>query len=58
MYVETIRECAEKGWIGVHIHDAFHLRCARESNCERIYTFHVRHFQQLAPELAELITAP
>ncbi|MGC1418422.1 MAG: PIN domain-containing protein [Candidatus Acidiferrum sp.] len=58
IYQETIRECAEKGWIGGRIHDAIHLRCAREADCERIYTFNVRHFQQLAPDLAQRIGAP
>ncbi|MGC1484221.1 MAG: PIN domain-containing protein [Candidatus Acidiferrum sp.] len=58
MYIETIRECAERGWIGGRIYDAIHLRCARESNCERIYTFDVRHFQRLAPDLAQRISAP
>lgn len=58
MYIETIRECAEKGWIGGRIHDAIHLRCAREAECGRIYTFNVRHFQQLAPDLAQRIGAP
>jgi predicted nucleic acid-binding protein len=58
MYIETIRECAHRGWIGGRIYDAIHLRCARESECERIYTFNVRHFQQLAPDLAQRICAP
>ncbi len=58
MYIETIRECAEGGWIGGLIHDAIHLRCAREADCERIYTFNVRDFQQLAPDLAKRIGAP
>jgi predicted nucleic acid-binding protein len=58
MYIETIRECAEMGWIGGRIYDAVHLRCAREADCERIYTFNVRHFQQLAPDLAQRICAP
>jgi predicted nucleic acid-binding protein len=58
MYRETIRDCAEKGWIGGRIYDALHIRCAIESNCERIYTFNVRHFQQLAPDLAQRICSP
>lgn len=58
MYTETIRECADRGWIGGRIYDAIHLRCAREADCERIYTFNVRHFQQLAPDLAQRIGAP
>ena len=58
MYIEAIRECADRGWIGGRIHDAIHLRCAREADCERIYTFNVHHFQQLAPDLAQRIGAP
>jgi predicted nucleic acid-binding protein len=58
MYIETIRDCAERGWIGGRIYDAIHLRCAREAECERIYTFNVRHFQQLAPDLTQRICAP
>jgi predicted nucleic acid-binding protein len=58
MYIETIRDCADKGWIGGRVHDALHLRCAREADCQRIYTFNVRHFQQLAPDLAQRIGAP
>jgi predicted nucleic acid-binding protein len=58
MYRESIRECANQGWTGGRIYDALHLRCARKSDCERIYTFNVRHFQQLAPDLAQRIGAP
>jgi predicted nucleic acid-binding protein len=58
MYRDTIEQCADKGWIGGRIYDALHLCCARKAACDRIYTFNVRHFQQLAPELADRIGAP
>src|ERR1700674_5735805 len=58
MHVETIRECASKGWIGGKIYDALQLRSARKAACDRIYTFNVRHFQQLAPDLSARIGAP
>ena len=58
MYRETIQECAERGWIGGRIYDALHLCCAKRAACDRIYTFNVRHFQQLAPDLADRIGAP
>jgi predicted nucleic acid-binding protein len=58
MYRDTIRDCADNGWVGGRVHDALHLRCARKADCERIYTFNVRHFQQLAPDLAQRIGAP
>jgi hypothetical protein len=58
MYRETIQECADRGWIGGRIYDALHLCRAKKAACDRIYTFNVRHFQQLAPDLAERIGAP
>jgi predicted nucleic acid-binding protein len=58
MYLATIRECADKGWTGGRVYDALHLHCAKKTFCDRIYTFNVRHFQQLAPDLADRITAP
>jgi hypothetical protein len=35
-----------------------HLDSAKKAACDRIYTFNVRHFQQLAPELRGLIGSP
>ncbi len=57
-YQEVIRRIAEQGWAGGRIYDALHLRCAQKASCDRIYTFNVRHFQQLAPELAARVSAP
>jgi predicted nucleic acid-binding protein len=58
MYRATIESCANAGWIGGRIFDALHLCCAKQAACDRIYTFNVRHFQQLAPDLADRIGAP
>lgn len=58
LHVETIRQCSEQGWLGGRIFDALHLQAARKARCERIYTFDVRHFRQLAPDLADIIVAP
>jgi len=58
MYWQAIQECADRGWIGGRIYDALHLCCAKKAACDRIYTFNVRHFQQLAPDLADRIGAP
>ena len=57
-YEETIRTCAQRGLGGGRIYDALHIRCAQKAACTRIYTFNVRHFQQLAPELADRMSAP
>jgi len=58
MYRDTIESCANHGGIGGGIYDALHLSCARQAACDRVYTFNVRHFQQLAPDLAGRIGAP
>jgi len=55
---DAIRICADAGWPGGRIHDVLHLKAARKAECERIYTFDVRHFRQLAPDLADIIVAP
>ena len=58
MYRDAIESFANHGWIGGRIYDALHLSCARNAGCDRIYTLNVRHFQQLAPDLADRIGAP
>jgi predicted nucleic acid-binding protein len=40
------------------IYDALHLACARKIQAERIYTWNVKHFQMVAPDLAERIVTP
>lgn len=58
-YEAVIRNCAAHGWTGGRVHDAVHLRCAENANCDRVYTFNVKHFRGLAPsELEDKITAP
>jgi predicted nucleic acid-binding protein len=57
-YADAIRTCADAGWTGGRIHDVLHLKAARKTGCERIYTFDVRHYRQLAPDLADVIVAP
>ncbi len=58
MYRETIQECSESGWIGGRIYDALHLCCAKKAGCDRIYTFNIRHFRQLAPDWSDRIAMP
>jgi predicted nucleic acid-binding protein len=56
--VKTARGIAELGLAGGIIYDALLMSCARKVNAERIYTWNVRHFQMVAPDLAEKIVAP
>ncbi len=56
--LDTARGIAGLGLLGGIIYDALLLTCARKVNAERIYTWNVRHFQMVAPDLAERIVEP
>lgn len=56
---EVVRECAHQGWIGGRVYDAVHVRHAQKVDCDRLYTFDIRHFRELAPPaLAAKVCAP
>jgi len=58
-YRDLLSECAAKGWTGGRVYDALHLRSAQKTNCERVYTFNLRHFRELAPSaLRECVVCP
>jgi predicted nucleic acid-binding protein len=57
-YIETARRIANLGHSGGIIYDAIHLSCARKIQAEQIYTWNVRHFRMVAPDLAGRISTP
>jgi len=57
-YLTAIRDAATSRVAGGTIYDALLLACARKVNAERIYTWNVRHFSRVAPDLAERIGTP
>ena len=58
-YLEALNAMAGGGWIGAKIYDVLLLRCAARCAVERIYTFNLGDFRQLAPSgLQEKICAP
>jgi hypothetical protein len=58
-YLEALNTLAGGGWIGAKIYDALLLRCAARCPAERIYTFNLGDFRQLAPlALQSKICAP
>lgn len=57
-YRNTLRLCAASGWPGGRVYDALHIAAARKARCERIYTFNLRHFRELAGDLAGRICTP
>ena len=58
-YLEAMNTMASGGWSGAKIYDALLLRCAARCAIERIYTFNLGDFRQLAPPgLQEKICRP
>jgi predicted nucleic acid-binding protein len=57
-YIKTIRQLAERRLASGRIYDALLLAGARKSKAETIYTWNLKHFRQLAPDLAERIRTP
>jgi predicted nucleic acid-binding protein len=58
-YLKALNTMAIGGWAGAKIYDALLLLCAARRPVERIYTFNVNDFRQLAPAgLQEKICAP
>ena len=55
---QTIRQAAALKLPGGIIYDALLLACARKVQAEQIYTWNVKHFQMIAPDLAERIVTP
>ena len=57
-YADTIWSAAGRGVKGGRIYDALILACAFRSGAEVIYTWNVKEFRALAPELADRIRTP
>jgi predicted nucleic acid-binding protein len=57
-YFDTIDALSRRGMTGAVIYDALILACARKVRAERIYTWNLRHFRAVAPDLAAKIMTP
>jgi predicted nucleic acid-binding protein len=57
-YLTAIRDAAKLRIAGGTIYDALMVNCARKVNAQRIYTWNVRHFELVAPDLAGRIVTP
>jgi len=58
LYETAINRCVDLGLSGGVIYDALLLSCAKSIDAERIYTFNVRDFQRIMPDVANRISAP
>ena len=57
-YGELSVKLGQNNVVGGKAYDALHLACAEKCGADRIYTFNIRDFAQLAGHLAGKITAP
>lgn len=57
-YGDLVTKLGQNHIVGGKAYDALHLQCAEKCEAERIYTFNVRDFKELASHLVERITAP
>jgi predicted nucleic acid-binding protein len=57
-YATTIRNAGKAHHSGGVIYDALLLACARKVNADRIYTWNLKHFHRIAPDLADKIMTP
>ena len=58
MYERAVDACVRQSLPGGKVYDALLIECARQTDCDRIYTFNVDDFTALAPDLATRIAAP
>jgi predicted nucleic acid-binding protein len=57
-YYGTVRAAAEHGIAGGRVYDALLLQCARKCKADAIYTWNLKHFQAIAPDLAKRMRTP
>ncbi|MGA8654860.1 MAG: PIN domain-containing protein [Chthoniobacterales bacterium] len=57
-YFKTVRNAAELGLTGGRIYDVLLLAAAREVEAKHVYTWNIRHFQQIGPDLERRIRTP
>jgi predicted nucleic acid-binding protein len=57
-YFEAIGNAAQRGFTGGRVYDALLLRCAAKAKAQTIFTWNLKHFRAIAPELAGRMRAP
>lgn len=57
-YFEAMKDAAARGISGGLIYDLLLARCAVKAGAEIIYTWNVKHFEQLGPEISWRLRTP
>ncbi len=57
-YFAAVQNAASRGFTGGRIYDALLLACAAKCKAQAVYTWNLKHYQSLAPDLAPRIQTP
>ena len=57
-YFAAIQDVGSRGFTGGRVYDALLLACAAKSKAQAVYTWNLKHYQLLAPDLAPRIQTP
>jgi predicted nucleic acid-binding protein len=57
-YYKALKEAAAAGIVGGTVYDALLAQCALKARAETIYTWNIRHYQQLGPEITKRLKVP
>ena len=57
-YFSTIKRTVAQDFVSGRVYDALLLRCAAKVKAEIIYTWNLKHFRAISPELAERMRTP
>jgi len=57
-YFAAIQNAASRAFTGGRVYDLLLLACAAKCKAQAVYTWNLKHYQSLAPDLAPRIQAP
>ncbi len=57
-YFQAVRTSADHGFTSGKVYDVLLLRCAAKVRARTIYTWNLKDFQRIAPDLANRIRTP
>jgi predicted nucleic acid-binding protein len=57
-YFRTIEQAAARGFVSGRIYDALLLQCAAKVKAETIYTWNLKHFRTIRPDVAGRMRTP
>jgi len=57
-YLSVLQEAAQRSIRGGAVYDALIARCALKAGVDEIFTWNVRHYQVLGPEVAKRLRTP